>query len=113
MKLWLDDCRPAPEGYIWAKSVREAELIVSRFNWVTDYLAGHIKAPLTLPWFSEINIDHDAGCYVTDGGNYIEFLKWLENHYPGIKCTFHIHSTNSVEVENMRKIIQRNGWKEI
>lgn len=24
MKLWVDDLRPAPEGYIWVKSVIEA-----------------------------------------------------------------------------------------
>ena len=25
MKLWIDDCRPAPEGYKWVKTVSEAK----------------------------------------------------------------------------------------
>lgn len=25
MKLWIDDIRPAPEGYMWCKSVNEAK----------------------------------------------------------------------------------------
>ena len=28
MKLWVDDVRPAPEGYVWAKSVNEAKNII-------------------------------------------------------------------------------------
>ena len=25
MKLWIDDVRPAPEGYVWCKTVNEAK----------------------------------------------------------------------------------------
>ena len=25
MKLWIDDVRPAPKGYVWCKSVDEAK----------------------------------------------------------------------------------------
>lgn len=25
MKLWINDVRPAPEGYVWCKSVNEAK----------------------------------------------------------------------------------------
>ena len=28
MKLWIDDIRPAPAGYFWAKSVNEAKAII-------------------------------------------------------------------------------------
>ena len=28
MKLWIDDVRPAPEGYTWCKSVNEAKLTI-------------------------------------------------------------------------------------
>ena len=24
MKLWVDDIRPAPKGYVWCRSVRDA-----------------------------------------------------------------------------------------
>lgn len=58
-----------------------------------------------------IDIDHDAGDYASDGGDYIKLLDWLEE--TGRDYPIHIHSMNSVGVENMRRIIQRNGWKEI
>ena len=65
---------------------------------------------------STIDLDHDAGDYVFDGGDYIKLLDWLEAtkplHWLNI-VNFHIHSMNPVGVENMRRIIQRNGWKEV
>lgn len=27
MKLWLDDVRPAPEGYVWCKSVIDFDFL--------------------------------------------------------------------------------------
>lgn len=56
-------------------------------------------------------MDHDAGEYASKGGDYIKLLDWLEGtkrNYP-----IHIHSMNPVGVENMRRIIQKNSWKEV
>ena len=58
-----------------------------------------------------IDIDHDAGRYATDGGDYIKLLDWLEEQ--GACYDIRIHSYNPVGVENMRRIIKRNHWKEI
>lgn len=58
-----------------------------------------------------IDIDHDAGEFVSDGGDYIRLLDWLEK--TGRNYPIHIHSQNPVGVQNMRRIIQRNGWKEV
>ena len=58
-----------------------------------------------------IDIDHDAGDFFQDGGDYIKILDWMEvtnRNYPS-----HIHSMNPVGIENMRRIIQRNGWREV
>ena len=58
-----------------------------------------------------IDLDHDAGDYAYDGGDYIKLLDWLEEterNYP-----IRIHSMNPVGVENMRRIIRRNGWTEV
>ena len=98
MKLWIDDVRPAPEGYIWCKSTNEAirQIKIARKNNV------HIDL---------LDIDHDAGEYVSDGGDYIRVLDYLEFHLIGIPIR--IHSMNPVGVENMRRIIRKNGWIEI
>ena len=58
-----------------------------------------------------IDIDHDAGEYAQLGGDYIKLLDWLEE--TGRNYHIHIHSMNPVGVENMRRIIKRNGWIEV
>lgn len=58
-----------------------------------------------------IDIDHDAGDYAQYGGDYIKLLDWLEE--TGRNYPIRIHSMNPVGVANMRRIIERNGWKEI
>lgn len=58
-----------------------------------------------------IDIDHDAGDFAVDGGDYIKLLDWLEE--TGRNYPIRIHSMNPVGVANMRAIIERNGWKEI
>ena len=110
MKLWIDDVRPAPEGYIWARSTDEAILIIDSYRRWLDYLAYRVDEPQTFPWFEVIDIDHDAGDYASDGGDYIKLLDWLEE--TGRTCTVRIHSMNPVGRENMRRIIEKNGWKE-
>ena len=95
MKLWIDDVRPAPEGYEWCKSVLMARAFI---------ITAKEKIEL-------IDIDHDAGNYACFGGDYIKLLDWLEE--TGRNYPIHIHSMNPVGVANMRRIIQRNGWKEV
>lgn len=114
MKLWIDDVRPAPEGYVWALSVADAKHIIENAEKLhsigcTYFYYGPTRRynlPLKL-----IDIDHDAGDYASDGGDYIKLLDWLEE--TGRNYPIRIHSMNSVGVANMRAIIQRNGWKEI
>ena len=117
MKIWVDDVRPAPDGYVWVKSVNEAELLIvskkSYENMINSFDGGLRK----LYEFGNdthielIDIDHDAGEYASDGGDYIKLLDWLEEK--GYNIPIHIHSMNPVGVANMRRIIQRNGWIEV
>ena len=125
MKLWIDDLRPAPEGYFWCKSVKGAKQLIiynengiKRYNrfldensdipsWQLEGILGAIdKYTIEL-----IDVDHDAGEFFCDGGDYIRLLDWLEE--TGRNYPIHIHSMNPVGVANMRRIIERNGWKEV
>lgn len=99
MKLWIDDVRPAPEGYIWCKSVNKA---IDKISDLINFGIDDIEL---------IDIDHDAGDYASDGGDYIHLLDWLEE--TGCNYPIRIHSANPVGVANMRRIIQRNNWKEV
>lgn len=103
MKIWVDDVRPAPEGYfrVAFTSVALAKAYIEKYE---KY--GDVDDPITL-----IDIDHDAGDYAKYGGDYIKLLDWLEE--TGRDYPIRIHSMNPVGVENMRRIIQRNGWTEI
>lgn len=107
MKLWIDDVRPAPEGYEWCKSVNEAKKAIID----TDEM-NEIPRMYDMNFTIElIDIDHDAGDYASDGGDYIKLLDWLEE--TGRNYPIRIHSMNPVGVANMRAIIKRNGWKEV
>ena len=110
MKLWIDDVRPAPEGFIAFRTTNDALRYIRLHSEFIDF----------------IDIDHDAGDCVIEGGDFIEILKelerlsnkntsesfywqdWLQN-----QVVFRVHSMNHVGVANMRRIIQRNGWKEV
>jgi hypothetical protein len=112
MKIWIDDVRPAPEGYLWLKSVNEAKHVLTMVkskNTVTSILRKN--KPARYEVIEIIDIDHDAGDYASDGGDYIKLLDWLEE--TGRNYSIRIHSQNPVGVENMRRIIERNGWKEV
>ena len=117
MKIWIDDIRPAPEGYEWCKSVVEFEL---------SYRSKISEIEL-------IDLDHDAGEYAIEGGDYIEILKDLDKWYNeyldyylrmedvhALKMAadiaaikFRIHSSNPIGAENMKRIIRHNDWEEI
>ncbi len=100
MKLWIDDVRPAPNDEYWlAQSVEQARLAI-------EIVESSASLEVEL-----IDIDHDAGDYANDGGDYIKLLYWLEE--TGRNYPIRIHSMNPVGVANMRAIIERNGWTEV
>jgi hypothetical protein len=97
----VDDIRQPPESfipsYIWIDTVEKVKKFIEAIE---------IQGKHTIEL---LDMDHDAGdCGPPD---YIKILDWLEE--TGRNYPIHIHSMNPVGVENMRRIIQRNGWKEI
>ena len=102
MKLWIDDVRESPRDYAWIQGT----------NTALRFIHTH-AADIEL-----IDLDHDAGDYAKEGGDYICILNELERltrvhkmDFSHIK--FRLHSANPVGVANMRAIIERNGWKEV
>ena len=98
----LQYLRPAPSGYIWVKSVKAAKTAIWQYehNMIDDNIL--------------IDLDHDAGDYASEGGDYIKLLDWLEaKNIVDTGYSFHLHSMNPVGVQNMRAIIKTNGWREI
>ena len=102
MRLWVDDVRPAPNGYYWCKRVKEAISIIERRIGNEDWME-----PIEI-----LDMDHDAGEYAEFyGGDYINILKWMEYHYPDHKIPIRIHSMNPYGAQRMRAICEKNGWK--
>ena len=103
MKLWIDDIRTPPsDEWIWAKSVNEAQAAIRFYerNMSDDQIL--------------ISLDHDAGAYYSSGGDYIKVLDYLEEwKLPDTGYFFHLHTMNPVGRENMRRIINRNNWREV
>lgn len=99
MKIWVDDIRKPPsKEYLWVRSVCDA---------IKHIIAEERKGSC----IELVDLDHDAGDYVSCGGDYIRVLDWLERterNYP-----IRIHSANPVGIENMRRIIRKNGWIEV
>jgi hypothetical protein len=97
MKLWVDDIRQAPEGYVWCTTVNQVKML--------------LKDPDIHDEIELLDLDHDAGTFAEFGGDYIKILDFIEE--TGREYPIRIHSMNPVGVENMRRIIQRNGWTEV
>ena len=101
MKLWIDDVRKPPTyEWLWAHSVNDAKSAINMYerHWSDDSIL--------------IDLDHDAGDYVKDGGDYIKLLDWLEREdIVDTGYFFRLHTMNPVGYNNMKTIIEKNGWR--
>ena len=96
VKIWLDDVREAPTGYVHCHSVNEAT------KRIVEYEKEHAVIDV-------IDCDHDLGDYASDGGDGIKLIDWLaerKTFYPII-----LHTMNPVGRDNMLREIERY-WDE-
>lgn len=105
--LWVDDIRQPPNNFYY-----KGEIV----KWTHTFSVQMAKFILETGEeknlkYDLISIDHDAGDFARDGGDYIKLLDWLEE--TGRNYPIRIHSMNPVGVANMRAIIQKNGWEEV
>ncbi|MDO5440694.1 MAG: hypothetical protein Q4F12_04080 [Erysipelotrichaceae bacterium] len=92
IKIYLDDEREAPKGYVRTYSVNETKKLIEKSE------SNNIE-------ITEINVDHDLGDYASDGGDAIKLLDWLVKRntlYPIV-----IHTMNVVGRNNMQRMIDR------
>ncbi len=95
MKIWLDDLRKAPQGFVHCYSVNQAKQAI---------LAGESQNET----IEIIDCDHDLGDYYPDGGDGIKLLDWLaerETYYPVA-----LHTQNPVGRDNMLRLVNAY-WK--
>ena len=92
IKIWLDDIRPAPEGYVHKKSVNET------IKFIGQCLAEGTE-------IEEFDLDHDLGDYACDGGDAIKLLDYLAEYELFYPIKF--HTANPVGRANMERVIER------
>lgn len=88
MKVWLDDIRQAPEG------------------WVHAYTVSQAMAFLQTGEVTELSLDHDLGENQATG---YDLLNWIEEQvFHGLlqPPTMWIHSANPVGCQNMARAIE-------
>jgi len=87
-RLWLDDRRPAPEGWEWAKTFGEAVAIMR---------GGGV---------AEASLDHDLGEGIDEG---YKLVLWMAEHGRWPSRAIGVHSANPPGAERMCGVIERYG----
>lgn len=95
VKLWVDDLRPAPVGWVWAKSSLEAIEILNRWA----------STSLTL---EAVSLDHDLG----ENDSTLAVLDWftLEGKWPR---SIYIHTANPAGRRDLLTSADRNAPDEV
>lgn len=92
MKIWVDDIRPVPFGYVGTKSVNETIELIEKAE------SEGIDIEL-------LDLNHDLGDCAFDGGDAIKILDFLverETYY-----NINIHTSNPVGRAYMERMISR------
>ena len=96
MKLWVDDIRPAPEGFIWIKTVNELINLVSKY-----YKDAYSKINI-------ISLDNDLGKNEPEGYKFLDHLEFMRYKF-GIPLPneIRVHSANAVARKRMNQVINK------
>ena len=94
MRVWLDDVRPAPQGWTWAKTYDEATALLDNDD------------------VQSLSLDHDIACFRADGREmtgYDVLMFVVERNVNGGKAPeeISIHSANPVGRARMQGVIDR------
>lgn len=92
MKIWLDDVRPTPDGWVRCYSVNE-------FLKLMEQHGAAIEAA---------SLDHDLGEFHDDGGDGFKAVLWMAE-FDVWPQEIKVHSANPVGVERMLGIIDHYG----
>lgn len=105
VNLWLDDVRPAPEGWVWCKNIIDA------------------KALMKSEIVDKMSLDHDMGtCQACEDyyqlnsalwqkcehtGTGYDFVMWMVEYNSWPRSVPTVHSANPSGREAMEKAIER------
>ena len=96
IRLWVDDIRPAPGGFISCRSYKEAITAFEMFT-VRDNMEIEL-----------ISLDHDLG----ERKSGYDIAKYIVEHQIPIDF-YSVHSMNPVGRENIVQLLNHYGYKRI
>lgn len=112
VNLWLDDIRPAPTGWMHARNVDEAKLIL-QIHEVQDCSLDHdlgacfdcLRGLTPDQWLAEHEYQSMPNC--THFGTGYELVLWMAEtgNWPRFRPM--VHSMNPVGADRMRGVIER------
>jgi hypothetical protein len=120
MRLWLDDCRPAPEGWVHAPNVAVAKDLAEK-NEIEEMSLDHDLGPAPAcptcvvakelrpddSYYCDDGVECRCSCHRELQPTGYDFVKWMAEtgRWPTIKPR--VHSMNPVGRANMQAVIDR------
>lgn len=96
--IYLDDVRETPGDRFWQRTYS--------VNQTRDLIQSYERVGLNEEFV--ISLDHDLGEYSKDGGDAIEFVKWLiETDRTDERFSLEFHTSNVVGLANMYALYKR------
>lgn len=111
INLWLDDIRPAPEGWVWVKTVKEAIAEMENEATTTVNMSlDHDLGPCddcANDYFGSWQQNYLEQFTCTHNGTGYQFVCWMEENdcWPVNKPT--VHSANPVGRARMQQVIDK------
>lgn len=109
MKLWLDDIRPAPEGWVWVKTAYAAKAHLARFTVEVaslDHDLGICQECESALLQPDSEICMATMLYCEHNGSGADVAKWLAENPDRCPTSYIIiHSFNIVGAVTMQKIL--------
>jgi NAD+-processing family protein with receiver domain len=96
MKIWLDDIRPAPDGWTWMKNATRVMTLIESAAWNVGRSGSDI---------THISLDHDLGENVETGYDVMAFIEEMVVLHDYKLPVITIHSANPVGRANIQRVI--------
>ena len=114
MKLWVDDVRPCPDGWFWAKNANHAIEIFSNppeggiTDASLDHDLGYTDPELWDPSYGRPAPGVAPG-YDWEAPTGYDLVKWIVANDAWPTETLAVHSANPVGAKTMRDLIEKHG----
>lgn len=99
INIWLDDIRPAPDGFIWVKNVNEVICLFLHYQNLDK-----MKCDINI-----ISLDNDLGENEEEGYKVLDEIEEIYKNNIGIFLPneIRVHSANPVARKRMQQVIEK------